>query len=156
MCTKPICFAQPVSRQEMNLEYGCNLTKTIYDVFVHVTIFYRLNNVYQQFPIDSKESLCTYLKYKDRRTPVLYEINLSAFLHDSPILLKCPWEPGYKSIEKLNLRQHKIPKGMIALPFGDYRLGIVLTSINEVLTNMTAYIRLYGTAINKRVSRRKN
>lgn len=120
-CMKPLCKVV-TARRAAYFNFGCDMTKNIENLKIYISLFYRINHAYQQFPIDLTEDWCEYLKYKNPiRTPALCESNADVLLNETSNGLRCLFQAGhYYYIQNLLLYKHVLRDDHSILPNGDY------------------------------------
>lgn len=120
-----------------------NLTEKINQIYVGVSVFYKMNNLFQKFPIETLENLCVFLKDPEK-TPLLYQINLRKILMPTSNMLYCPWEIGQYYVRNLSLHENVLPTLYArAMPLGDYRMNITFGKKDEVLIMASIHFTHY-------------
>lgn len=150
-CNKPLCKVV-TERHAAYFNYGCNLTDNVHHIMVHISLFYRFNNVYRQFPIDLTEDFCDYVKYRNPlRTPLLYQNNIFKMLNGTSNILRCSFEAGqYYYVRNLLIFKMIVSNQTGVLPNGDYRVRIeFITHTKEIGTTVIVYFQVYSVAFPK-------
>lgn len=154
-CRYSICLLNSLSRSETLLNIAFNLTEQFDQVYITVSVFYKINSVFHKFPIEAFENLCLFLE-DPTKTPFLYRINLEKVLNFTSNLLRCPWSTGQYYVHNLSLHQNVLPTHYAqAIPLGEYQMNITFGSKDENLLTTTIDF-LHYTFVERKRKPRKN
>lgn len=135
LCGDIICDLKVISRQEININVGCNVLKSLDKLAFMGVIYMKHGAVYKRFGPEFTGDYCE--ATKKRNNIVLNSIFKQLSIRNPHIVHECPYiGPHY--IKNLTVSE---AFGLAVLPQGDYRME---TRLAEATTNKTLlHVRIY-------------
>lgn len=135
VCGEIKCDLQVVSRQEINVNIGCNILRPFQQISFMGVMYMKVGAVYKRFGPEFVGDFCDAIT--SRNNIVMNSIIKQLSARNSHIVHSCPFV-GPHFVKNLTVEN---AFGLSALPQGDYRIE---TRLADTLTNMTLiHVRMY-------------
>lgn len=123
-----LCEMKQISRNALKIHFSLNLTKPIYDVWLHSVFYYRFNGLtYKKFPIDLWENGCGWLAGTTKSW--ILDWTVGKVLNYSNLNHPCPYEGNvYLKVDSVPVSNFVIDQ---FLPAGKYRIDYYCTNGNR-------------------------